>query len=364
MDELARGLAGQPLVGKSKKNPEYWKRSWNNPAKCIGAPGSNNWDRISAGCRLAWELTAWGIEPIADIFEIIDVSRSKWGGKEMHSTTYEAFTGAADFAIQQIASQRGIGNLFQSILEHNRYRAALYLALWDPISKGGVAIGQRSAGWPFSPQPPTSDRGVHPNATWIDAVTQVGMGWAEPRIGWKDGGNNPKKVIWWAQAAVREAFSVFRTRDDAFAYLRDHPRKSIIPTFVLETSQGMAAWQSKMIHASTAAVLAYVRRGSLVDHAPIRRGAGPNGEHDPGRRSRHSGMSTLERRGDLLLYRNAKNYPDSNLLLPGGDVLRYVEIGGDAGYGNNLSRFTGDGIQAEDDRPMQQKLAELVGFGD
>lgn len=339
MDELARGLAGEPLVGKSKTNPEYWKKGMNDPASCIGAPGSNNWARISAGARLAWELTAWGIDPVADCMEIYEVSKEKWGGKEIDSTTYEAFTASADFAIQYLAQKRGLNELYMAFLDHNRYRAARYLALLDQAVGATASVGQRSAGWPFEPHPPNGGF-IHKDAWFIDAVVQMGMKQAKPRPQWKDAGfsSSKDKVLWYAQAAVYEAFQPFLDGADPYVWLREHKRRSIVPVFILESTTGRAVWQPKMIHKATAAVLAYVRRVKEVRFAPHNRGAGPDGEHDPNRRSRHSGMSVCPKVGNLLQYRHAENYADLDLPLPDPPWTRWVAIGGAEGYTDMNSR--------------------------
>lgn len=344
---LARG--GPANVGKNK----YRLKEFNDPAKCIGSGGSNNWARKSAAIRyiLRWG-SQFGIDPVADVKAIIEKSKNVWGGREIDSTHYEDFTGSADFAIQKFAKERTDG-VYEGILDHNRYRAARYLAMWSTRANGGMAVGQRSAGGAFSTD------------GWMNWMVKIGMGWAQPKPQWdkippfrvknaKGGGYPPYGILFRCKAEIRDAFEPFRTavnwREAAFKWLKDHARRSIIPVYIREVAPTqLSVWQPRSIHSATEAVLVGVETNGVVEHGPRWRGAGPppKSEADPGRRSRHGGGATAELNGLTLRYfsepapKTGKPVYEDRVFVLLDHPTRYVAIGGDKGYEDFLS--TGGG---------------------
>lgn len=310
--ELVEISNGRPLpIHPDGLGPEYIH--YNDPAKAIGSPGSNNYAIIALACKYIMK------EPGCrdKVFEVCNKMKTHYGGKEMDSSIYEPLSAGSMWVIQEFAKRRGDSTVYEAVSELNRYRAARYTLFYDFEKREILSVGQRSAGFE--------------DAGWMSFVASLGFG----LIGnenkqlnkIKNASYKPMRLIVVAANEIKKSFSGLKgNKREAQDILKEKKYLSIIPVFYCEHKGGFSVWQQKNINGNTQPVLLGISKDGKFIYGPKNRGSkSKNRKKGAASVSFFSSLDSVTVRFKSVVYGE-----DFSIHL--NDVVKLIEIGGQVGF--------------------------------
>ena len=303
--EMVAALRGLPRPDHGDDGPQECDQSDHHDLpRSVGSSGSNNWGPMAASVRYA--RTPTGQERRLWVAFFV-VSRERWMGRELDSTTYDSFHVCAVLMVAWKAKRLEDSELYAMALAWLKVYAARAFARFDDYSKRVLAIGQRSAG--------------HDDPSYFaDDFLRIGRGYQAPDK-WRTDARD-KAFLWACSYIVQEACRPFIAGVDPVNYLENCGVTYLSTLHIHRTSEGLAAWHDPAtIHGSTQSVPAAVSVRGKIEYAPARRGA------NNARLHRKPGAATVTCDGATIRY-TSPVFDSVEIPLPPGKILVRAAITG------------------------------------